>query len=216
MEHADSHIAVLTGDLVASESLSRSQIALAFLALDASARTQEAWHGAPLHFTRQRGDGWQVILARPDMALRSALAFRAALRGGASSCDGYMAVVEGEGPDPKTIEADLNAQTGQVFTQSGRTLDAMKAARVDVRLRHEGHSGATTAAFALADHISRGWTAAQAAAILPRLDPNCPSATTIAAAIGKSRQAVAKALHAAGIEAITIALHAIEDESRTA
>lgn len=211
MTRSEAHIAVLSGDLVASGELDARQIASAFEALEECAKTQAIWHRAPLLFTRQRGDGWQVVLARPEMALRSALAFRAAVRGATMPGDTYMAVVEGSGPQPETIGADLNTQTAATFIGSGRHLDAMKSSRADIRLVHYGHSGAATAAFALADHISRGWTPPQAAAILRRLAPGQPSATEIAGALGKSRQAVTKALRAAGIEAIAAALIAIEN-----
>ena len=68
VKHQD--IAVLTGDLVASTTLGEARIARAFQALADSAALQAAWHGAPLRFTRHRGDGWQVALARPARSVR--------------------------------------------------------------------------------------------------------------------------------------------------
>ena len=67
------HIAVLTGDLVHSTELGPKGIEAAFGALQRCAEDQENWYGKPLHFTRHRGDGWQVALAKPEYALRSAL-----------------------------------------------------------------------------------------------------------------------------------------------
>ena len=88
----------------------------------------------------------------------------------------------------------------------------MKTSRAGTRLLHEtdGHSGPVAAAFALADHISQGWTPPQAAAFLPMLDPDRPDFTTVAEALGKSRQAVSKALYSAGLGAVTVALTALE------
>lgn len=206
-----SKVAILTGDLVHSTDMGREGIARAFAALEACARVQEGWHGAPLHFTRHRGDGWQVVLTRPELALRSALAFRAALRAADADFDSYMGISEGDAPD--RIGPDLNDETGELFVMSGSALEAAKRARTDVRLVHEGGSHATKAVFALADHISRDWTGPQASAFLLMLDPDRPNFTRIAEKLGKSRQAVSKALIAAGLNAVTFALTAMEAEA---
>lgn len=206
MARSDTITAVLTGDLVHSTSLGRAQIDAAFAALEACATAQEAWHSAPLLFARHRGDGWQVRLARPERALRSALAFRATLR--ALGTDAYLAVAEG--PAPAELTESLNAQTGEPFTTSGRDLDAMKQAKTDIRMTH-ANGGAHAAAFALADFISRDWTEAQAEAMRVMLDPDRPSFTDVAATLDKSRQAVSKALYSAGIEPVTVALMALEE-----
>ncbi len=74
--------------------------------------------------------------------------------------------------------------------------------------------GPKAATFALADHISRDWTPAQAATILPMLtteDPP-PSYTELARRLGKSRQAVKKALDGAGYDAFSLALEPYERE----
>lgn len=188
-------------------------IGRAMAALAAAAEAQAAWHGAPLHFTRQRGDGWQVALVRADLALRSALGFRAALRSLGADRASYIAAAEGDGPDLATVSGDLNGRNEMVFVEAGRALDALKAPeknQSDQSLAHAA-GGAAGAAFALADHISRGWTAAQAATIAPFLAPGRPpTQTEVARALGKSRQSVAKALDGAGYEAIRAALAAIE------
>ena len=207
---ADAHIAVLTGDLVASTALGTDKIAQAFEALEACAATQAGWFGAPLHFTRHRGDGWQVVLARPECALRSALAFRAALKARDGALDSYIGAAEGEGPDK--IGADLNYETNEVFIKSGAALSWAKTNEDWVRMEYNP-KGPLSAAFMLADRISRDWTQPQAAAILPFLAPvHVPTATDVAAQLGKSRQAVSKALDAARYDALLLALQSIEHE----
>ncbi|WP_424940283.1 MarR family transcriptional regulator [Aliiroseovarius sp. S253] len=203
------HIAVLTGDIIGSTQMSPEDLERAFDALSASAEVQADWHGEDLHFTRQRGDGWQVRLARPELALRSALAFRAALRCEGKEFSTFMAVAEGEaGPIPPGI--DLNMSSDQVFVESGRHLDSMKSKTESVELSHLDIGG-ISAAFVLADYISQSWTPAQAAAMLPMLAPGeTPSYSAVAKGLGKSRQAVSKALDGAGFEAIWIALSAID------
>lgn len=205
-------IAVLTGDLVNSGTLGPEKIARAFQALAACAETQAGWMGAPLRFTRHRGDGWQVVLTEPQKALRSALSFRAALRAEGEEFDSYMAIAEGFAPE--RLLADLNVHTEDVFVRSGQGLDDLKKTRLPLRMAHEGR-GAVDAAVILADHLSQGWTAAQAQAILPVLDPHFTGTQSdIARRLGKSRQAVAKALQAAGWETLELALETLEKGPR--
>ena len=203
------YIAVLTGDIIGSTRMSHAELERAFDALAACARTQAAWHGENLHFTRQRGDGWQVRLARPELALRAALAFRAALRCEGKEFETFIAVAEGEA-GPIASGTDLNQATEDVFIESGRRLDWLKPFSKPIQFAHQ-NIGAKSAAFVLADHISQGWTPAQAAAILPLLNPEGKRTyTEIADNLGKSRQAVTKALDGAGFHAIWIALENIE------
>lgn len=204
----DTPIAVLTGDLVASTALSRDQISVAFSALRDCAELQARWQGAPLHFTRHRGDGWQVVLAQPKYALRSALAFRAALRAKSGTLDTYIGAAEGN--RPATLHPDLNYETEAVFVASGTALDWAKSNEDAVRMEFNPH-GPLNAAFILADRISRDWTQPQAAAIAPFLAPvDVPTATDVADRLGKSRQAVSKALDAARYPALLQALTSLE------
>ncbi len=200
-------IAVLTGDLVASTSLTPDQLARAMATLERCAETQAAWHGADLRFARHRGDGWQVALARPALALRSALAFRAALKAADDRFDSYIAIALGAA-DLQDGNS-LNTRNDPVFVASGRALDRLKD-RQTQRIAHAS-GGALNAATILADHLSQGWTAAQAQAILPSLAPDADiTLTGIAQGLGKSRQTVTKSLHAAGWDALDPALTALE------
>ncbi len=195
-----------------SGNLGASKIARAFRALQSCAETQRAWMGADLHFSRHRGDGWQVVLARPEMALRSALAFRAALRAEGEEFDSYISVAEGPAPD--SIAPDLNTQTEEVFASSGQGLDDLKKTRLPVRMGHSSF-GPIDAATILADRLSQGWTRVQAAAILPTLAPDHDGTITeIARRLGKSRQAVSKSLAAAAQETVILALETLERSKR--
>lgn len=205
------NIAVLTGDIIGSTQMSPEDLERAFDALSASAEVQAEWHGESLHFTRQRGDGWQVRLARPELALRSALAFRAALRCEGKEFSTFMAVAEGEASTTNP-DRNLNYLTKMPFVQSGRMLDNLKNNPTTREIAHTAQD-AKGASFILADHISQNWTPAQAAAILPMLAlGKPPSHSEVARGLGKSRQAVTKALEGAGLEAILMALTAIEYE----
>lgn len=78
-----------------------------------------------------------------------------------------------------------------------------------------GHAsgGALNALILLADHISQGWTPAQARAIFTMLPPGAGPRRAVAERLGISRQAVDQALHAAGFPAIDAALTQIEGDA---
>lgn len=206
-------IAVLTGDIVGSTALGPEKLERAFDALRDCAEMQAEWMGESLHFTRHRGDGWQVALAEPKYALRSALMFRAALRSEGREFDSYIGIAEGNVSGP--LEANLNDETSLIFTQSGKMLEWIKSeSYLELSFKHST-TGATSACTVLLGSISKDWTPAQAAPLIRMLHPtDTTTYTEIAKALGKSRQAVAKALDAARHTAIWLALEMIEsDES---
>lgn len=208
MAHQEHKIAVLTGDIVGSTGLGSEKIRTVFDILERCAKDQHGWIGKTLQFSRHRGDGWQVILARPEMALRSALAFRTALRARNRQFDSYIGMASGAIPAP--IGADLNAETDRVFTLSGAALDDLKQSKTPLRMIHND-LGPMDGAVILADRMLQGWTQAQSQAMALALDPDHPiSYSDIASKLGKSRQAVTKALKAAGIEHLERALDSIE------
>ncbi len=204
-------IAVLTGDIVSSTALGPEKLERAFDALRDCAEMQAEWMGENLHFTRHRGDGWQVALAEPKYALRSALAFRAALRAEGAEFDSYIGIAEGDVRGP--LEANLNNQTDAVFIESGHALDMASIIEpADFEFPTDKQRNAI---LCLADHISKTWTSAQAAVMLGMLSPRTETTyTEIANALGRTRQAVTKSLEAAGYKAIERALSESEsDES---
>lgn len=201
------NIAVLTGDLVHSGQLGSKGIEIAFRSFRGVANHLETWSGGKVHMSRHRGDGWQAVLLRPELALRSALAIRASLRTIGNEYDSYIGIATGSARMP--LSPDLNYETAPVFVTSGDLLDQAKS-RNGSRMRHS-EGGAIAAATILADYISQGWTPTQAKAIFPFLDPHeTPSYSEVALLQGKSRQAVTKAAEAAGMAPILSALDAIE------
>ncbi|WP_116130991.1 MarR family transcriptional regulator [Tropicimonas sp. IMCC34043] len=198
-------VSVLTGDIVASTALPHALQEDLVRALAGCAEAMEPWHGRSLLFTRQRGDGWQVVLARPELALRSALFFQSAVRalGKGLATRISIATDEGDaGPGP-----DLNSATGPAFVASGRGLDAMEPPE---QICHVA-GGALGAAVRLADHIAQGWTAAQARALHPMLTPLTPPRhADIARDLQITHQAVTQALDRAGFAPLSAALDMIE------
>jgi hypothetical protein len=165
--------------------------------------------GESLHFTRHRGDGWQVALAEPKYALRSALAFRAALRSLGSEFDSYIGIAEGEVSGP--IEANLNDRTEDVFVKSGRGVDLAKQNPSAIRIIHMTDDAVSATAI-LADHISKDWTPVQANILLRFMHPNEDKTyTEVAARLEKSRQTITKSLASAAYEPLIVALKCLEE-----
>lgn len=200
-------IAVLTGDLIDSTDLPAPKLETAFAALRDAAGRIARWqpHGSSTRFTRTRGDGWQICLAQPHLALRAALCMRAALRSHGKMLETRISIATGHGALPEN--GDLNSAHGPAFTASGRGLDTLSG---HAAMEH-ADGGALAAAVRLADHISQGWTPAQARAVHLMLWPRDRIRATAAAELEITRQAVNQALWGAGFPALADALDRIEE-----
>ncbi|WP_226553394.1 MarR family transcriptional regulator [Celeribacter naphthalenivorans] len=187
-------ISVLTGDLVNSTGLGPENVERAFRALEDCAEMQADWMGGQsLHFTRHRGDGWQVALAEPKYTLRSALFFRASIRALGRDFDSYIGMAEGIVAKP--ISVNLNGANFPVFVSSGRALDHAKSWKH--RMVFNEHAYANGASILL-DRISREWTPTQAQALALAIEPEQDvTLSEIAQRLGKTRQAISKSLSAA-------------------
>ncbi|MCZ0813942.1 MAG: MarR family transcriptional regulator [Pseudomonadota bacterium] len=200
-------VCVLSGDLVDSSALSADQVDTALQSLDSAAGDISQWSpDLVTGFARSGGDGWQFSISDHYLALRSALYLRAALRrlGKAFSTRIALACGDGHLPDNR----DPNAASGPAFTASGRLLASLRGPHITM-----GHAsgGTVNALILLADHISQGWTPAQARAIFTMLPPDSTTHADAAARLGISRQAVDQALTAAGYHWISAAIQSDED-----
>lgn len=200
-----SDIAVLTGDIVQSMRMDAASLSNALEYLDNLSSRIAVWQtpAQPAMFTRNRGDGWQIVVPQPELALRAALYLQAGLVSRHDGMRSRISIATGPGSLPR--DGDLNAASGAAFVASGRALDAMKGAQMVYAA-----GGALGAATRLADHIAQGWTVAQARAVHHMLWPRDRTRVAVAAEIGVTRQAVDKALHSAGFPALDDALAMIE------
>ncbi|MCZ8088548.1 MAG: hypothetical protein O9247_00440 [Rhodobacteraceae bacterium] len=192
--------AVLTGDLIRSTRLPPQQADAAISALEHAARR---WQGN-LHFTRFRGDGWQILLEQPQSALRIALYMTAALAAADTGLTTRLAI--GFGTVARLREGDLSGATGTAFTRSGRALDHMPR-----NTRWAVAGGPTLPAWipatlALAEWQSARWTAGQAAVVAEWLDPVDRTQEEWASRMGLTRQAWKARFDGSGIAAWTAAL----------
>lgn len=105
------------------------------------------------------------------------------------------------------LSGNLNDASGPVFIASGRGLKALG------KRSAFGHAagGAMSATVRLADHISGGWTEAQARVIVETLKEK-RTQEEIAQRLGLSQQSVQQTLAAAGYPVLSAALDLIEAE----
>lgn len=204
MDHAELS-AVITGDLIASTRHPPARTDAAMSALEQAARD---WPDADLRFTRFRGDGWQVLLPGPGLALRVALRMAAALAAAETGIATRVAI--GIGSVTARGTRDLSDGAGAAFTRSGRALDAMGRGRVWAVSGGAGLPVWVEGFVALAEWHVAGWTAGQAAVVADALTPIRGTQEERAAALGLSRQAWKARLDGSGIMAWQPALAAWE------
>ena len=198
-------IAVLTGDLVDSTKRSADQIALAMRAIEAAAAKFSTWHSPAkdTRFTRNRGDGWQMVIAEPQYALRAAVV----IQGKLIALGMESRIFAGIGTTDSLGSSTLADASGEAFVRSGQGLDSMgDAGRIGIDkegIRPEDQLIAEL----LGERMGR-WTAAQAEAAAMQLAS--PFKITTLFEIGKelniSPQAVNDRVRGAGCATIASVL----------
>lgn len=202
------HLTVLTGDIVNSTQLEPVHLDDLMDVIRQCARDISDWRAAApaIAYARRGGDAWQIAYeSAPGQALRAALYIQSGVRASGEGLATRIAVASGPGDLDPAI--DLNSAHGPVYRSSGRALETLASGTL---LTHAGDAS-QDAAFILADHISNGWTQAQARAVQAMLPPHAGPRREAAKALGISRQAVDQALHAAGFPALIRAMKRLED-----
>lgn len=188
--------AVLTGDLVASRSSGSTPVAAAMDTLARAATEFCKDHDLPgPRFTRFRGDGWQILLTRPGLALDAALFLLARLRAADLDIETRIAIGVGTVDTPGT--RDLSDADGPAFHVAGDLLDQIGRRR-RLTIGGAGIGPWQIAALDLVDHLSLAWSAPQAEAVALALAPAGPTHDVIATGLGITRQAVQSRLSGAG------------------
>jgi hypothetical protein len=197
--------AVVTGDLVGSTEKPVRALERAMEVLAEAARGISAWAGADTRFTRYRGDGWQMRVALPGLALRAALTAFAGLRAADAGLATRAAI--GIGRVDSIGTGDLSDAHGAAFESSGHALDRMPRTR-RLTIDGEGVTPLHRIVVDLLDERSSRWTREQAEAMALHLAPDNPTLTDIAPRLRISPQAVNYRLAGAGGTAIR---HALRD-----
>ncbi|MFC2969138.1 hypothetical protein [Acidimangrovimonas pyrenivorans] len=204
-------VAILTGDLIGSTKADPAAVEQAMAVLASTAAEISAWQadGADTRFTRFRGDGWQMMLTDPALALRAAVTLMARLRASETGLDSRLAI--GIGRLDRAGSDDLSDAAGPAFERSGRALDAMKRAdrmAIDGLAPTRLHRGL----LALIDERMSRWTPEQAEAAALYLHPDNPTLSEIGAELDISPQAVSYRLTGAGAPRLRQVLRDWEDE----
>ena len=199
--------AVFTGDLIGSREAPATAVDLAMDSLKSAAQSLEKTHGFAACFTRNRGDGWQILLPDARLSLHAYLALAATLRAADTGLATRIAI--GLGPVDFPGTHDLSDAAGAAFVTSGDLLETL-----DTEITAIGGHGVTDwqrGVIALADRIVTGWTAQQAEAVaLTLLDPTHTTNADRARTLGISRQAFEARLKGSGLSAFAHARHAFQ------
>ena len=196
--------AVLTGDLIGSRKAGQLATDRAIDAVADTARMMAA------PFSRHRGDGWQVLLTQPELALRFALLVTARLRSLKAPLTRFSVGIDEVATDRAQ---SLAAESGEAFLISGEMLDEMPRRSVfGIASISRKMNEMTWAAARLADQVARKWTPQQAEAMILALAPSEPSGLFIAKSLGISPAAASYRLQGANWWDVKAVVAAFENE----
>lgn len=198
-------LAVLTGDIIGSTRLSHDQLDGAMNTLRAVTDEIAMWQTPhrDSRFTRFRGDGWQMVLHQPNLALRAAVVIQGKLIG--MGLESRISIGIGRADSLGT--ADLADAGGEAFELSGRGLDQMADPwRLSIDKQSIPVEDQLVADL-LAERMGK-WTAAQAEAASLQLSSPFRLRTLheVANVLGISPQAVNDRVRGAGAAVIASVL----------
>lgn len=186
--------AVLTGDLVKSTNVDRQTVEAAFDALKIASGHIRTWPGETdtPELERFRGDGWQMLVKRPDHALRAALLCSAVVSAAGKGSATRIAV--GIGPLASLSQSGLGASDGAAFRASGRLLETMAKRRRLLADAGEAFPGEVArwieTGFDLSGVLAGRWTVKQAQVMAHMLRLPGPTQAQVGADIGVTQQTV--------------------------
>lgn len=203
-------VCVITGDLVKSSALAHSEFEAVMQALEHAGHEIGRWAtSAPLPPERFQGDGWQILLISPHLALRAALYLRSAVRHACGSADTRIVAAIG----PATLGDRLASSSGQAFEQSGRRLEQLRGRRLwafDGALSDTSAITMGDGLFAVCDALSQGWTARQAEIVGRLIVPQAPTMNDLAGQMDIQPQTVQAHFAAAGGHGLLDGIEAFE------
>lgn len=161
--------AVLTGDVVNSTRLplaQRTYLATVFTTVGESIRKRFGRDLLPLGMETIRGDSFQTLISRPELALRLALLVRAAVRSNRSTGFAGVRIAIGIGA-VEFVGNRVSEGLGPAYELSGKRLDNMKRdERMGVDCGLTGFDTDTwNIVLRLMDALVEPWTPKQAAAV---------------------------------------------------
>lgn len=191
------HGAVLTGDIIRSTRFDvdfretiRDGILASHAVMQRSTRLNSIM---PISVQTFRGDGWQLPLCEPSLALRVCLIIRALLRIQffKERVDTRVCIGIGEIPPLHTRKPILD---GEAYVLSGRGLDKMPkrgGANLIVRIsknipKYDFYSKAINPMLCAVDYLVEKWTKKQAISVLGELDYSLQNISELSVNAGNS------------------------------
>jgi hypothetical protein len=203
-------IAVLTGDLVASQQAGAAKVEAAMAQLKQTAEDLSEIVGHDMRFTRFRGDGWQMVIKDPSDTLTATLLILADLRATGLNLDTRIAIGIGSADNLGTD--NLSDAKGQAFVLSGRLLDEMpRKHTIDIAGGPKADYPWRIAVVDLVAWQASHWTAAQATAMATTLRNPFENQQTMANRLKITRQAMQSRLASAGMQPIASAVMAFKN-----
>jgi hypothetical protein len=208
------YYAVLTGDIVKSRRLRRTQLESVRASLLNAVDRVKGWKRGLVKGRAEffRGDAWQLLLGDPAMALRVGVFLRASLLAGGLA-DSRISI--GLGEVEQITSKRVSLSTGQAFTLSGHALDRMTQysfLTIEIPESVGPLSGWLPVAGHLCDSLIRQWTRRQAEIVCAAVHPKEPDYERVARILKPAitKQAVAKGLGGANWYAIRQAVRLFE------
>lgn len=208
-------VCVVTGDVVASTQLSSDARRRLLAELKSGSDEVAAMLGPalPLPVDIYGGDSWQMVVARPALALRAALLFRAHLRATVTPdsrdpVDTRMALALGTVdlvPTTRVSEGE-----GTAFQRSGRALAELGDRRMSFTAGDDSPLEDWDVTVRLLDEIVRVWTAKQARAMTGALRGWSQDKITALWSPRITQPSVANHLRAARAESVASTLERFE------
>ena len=197
----DRFYAVLTGDLVGSGQLSGDELDDVRSSLIKRSRDIDGWKTGLVKGKLEffRGDSWQLLLSKPELAMRVAVFLRASIIA-SGKADSRMSI--GLGNIDNISEQKLLMSTGEAFSLSGHGLDELTGySEMTIKIsRSAGPLSEWLPVVAnLCDSLIKQWTQRQAEVITFAVDPEEPTHEEIAKKLtpAVTKQAVTKILNGA-------------------
>lgn len=163
-------VAVLTGDIVRSSSLPTGRRLALFQSLqDLSALLKHQYpEEVRCDLAKFRGDGWQLVIDRPQRFFEISLYIRTYIRMRFSEEELDTRIAVAIGSVEFVPEDNVSAGFGPAFTESGKKLDELKHYRMGISLAFENATRYARLFDALIksyDTIITAWTALQSQAV---------------------------------------------------
>ena len=182
---------IITGDIIDSTSIPIEHRKDLLTAI--SVISEELQVFSPLKCEIYRGDSFQIVVNRPEMAMLIAILLRAGLKsripkGSKQNWDARIAVGIGE---MEFISDSILVSDGEAFRLSGREFDELGKRNLAIRTRWDDANEELKISTAFADDIITNWTSSQSLVIYMSLAYQMTQ-KEIAEKLGQSSQNISK------------------------